>query len=193
MYISKQILVLSVSLAITGCSTTGDFSAGATALATAIVAPGNPDPDNKAYLDACVRQFAEQRRAAEASSNSITTALTSATDPATKASLVMLIAINTMQAQPFKCSVERRRGFMETFTADGLLNAALGAYGINRVSNYQKRTLESGDYRYGLDMGDAQGARQQINDLVGTKPDAGYTSRREADAAFINATPPTAP
>jgi len=188
-----RFLLIAFVIALSGCSSTGGLSPAGERIVTSITGPGAADPDNKAYLDACVRQFEEQRRAEESNSDAITTALTSATDPATKASLVMLIAVKTMQAQPFKCAVERRRGFMETFTADGLLNAAIGAYGINRVSNYQKRTLESGDYRYGLDMGDAQGARQQINDLVGTKPDAGYTSRREADAAFINATPPTAP
>lgn len=193
MKLIRTIALLFAVALLGACSTSGGLAvAGLTGLAAGVLSPSGADPDNQAYLNACVRQFEEQAKAEGSTATAISTALTGTTDPATKASLVMLIAVKSMQAQPFRCSIERRKGFLESFTGDGLLNAGLSLYGINRNSANAKRQLESGDYRYTLQMDDAKGARQQINDLVGTKPDEGYTSRREADADFVTSTTPAA-
>lgn len=180
----SPLLAIAAAAMLAGCGstalTTGAL-AGAAGIASGVLSPSEVDPDYNAYLEACKAELIGQQQADSIKEAAMVTALGETTDAQTRGSLIVLTALKTLQPQTFKCSMDRKKGFVENVGSNGVIGAAIEVYKINRDNINFRKQMEADSKRFELQLNDSAAARRDMNQfwggLIGT-----YNDRKPIEA-----------
>jgi hypothetical protein len=182
----RRTIITLLAATLTGCGSTALTTgavAGATGIASGLLSPSEVDPDYSAYLEACKAEYAAQQQASSVTEAAMVTALGETTDAQTRGSLIILTALKTLRPQTFKCSIDRKKGFVENIGSNGLIGAAIEVYKINRDNKNFNKQLEANSRQFELQLQADTDARRDMNGfwsgLIGNyndrKPDTATT------------------
>lgn len=163
----KRFFLLTASaLALTGCAGMQQLSTDAVKGVIEQVSDvlTGPDSDYKNYLATCLKEYTAYIKAKEEEGSALKVGLASTHKEIAFGSLLM-IAVNSGRETAPRCSVERKKGWLES---GNIFDVALRVYEENRRNVRARKQLESDEKRDLRRMDVDLERNRQLNDLLTT-------------------------